>query len=140
MQYQPQSVVANGPGRCAGSSRADFFRVPVSSNCDRSFLMEAHDGLPGAIAKRAGSEGLSGSALSIARSLGHRYGSKTSRNQLVDAEHIADLTELPVLVDAYSGFGHCDDARLLTTQTPSLALVGYELALPRLGRYRLKRE
>lgn len=101
MQHQPQSEVANGPDRCASSSLLEI----LPSNPDLSFLMEAHDGLPGAIAECADFKGLCASGLSIACSPGYRDANEAPRSQLVIVvERIADATEPPVGGD--SGFGH----------------------------------
>src|SRR5688572_31709233 len=54
----PISVVANGRHHHAASGAADKLRNQISSNHELSFLMEAHDGLSGAIAERAGFKGL----------------------------------------------------------------------------------
>ncbi|WOH52501.1 aldehyde dehydrogenase family protein [Bradyrhizobium sp. sBnM-33] len=56
MQHQSQSVLANGSDKCADSSDAEVLSALVYSNRDFSILMEAHDGLSGAIAERAGSK------------------------------------------------------------------------------------
>ncbi|WP_456815226.1 phosphoenolpyruvate mutase [Bradyrhizobium sp. USDA 4529] len=90
-----------------------MLRVQICSG-ELSFLMEAHDGLSAAIAKRAGFKGLWASGLSIACSLGYRDANEASWSQLVDVvERIKDSTELPVLVDGDGGFGNFNNARLL---------------------------
>ncbi|WP_371932955.1 isocitrate lyase/phosphoenolpyruvate mutase family protein [Bradyrhizobium sp. CCGUVB23] len=76
--------------------------------------MEAHDGLSGAIAQRAGFKALWASGRSIASSLGYRDANEASWSQLVDVlERIVDSSELPVLVDGDTGFGNFNNARLL---------------------------
>jgi hypothetical protein len=65
MQTQKQSVIANGRHHHAASGAADKLRNQISCNHELSFLMEAHDGLSGAIAERAGFKGLWASGLSI---------------------------------------------------------------------------
>jgi len=71
MQTQKkQSVAANGHHHHVASGAADKLRSQISSNHELSFLMEAHDGLSGAIAERAGFKGLWASGLSISCSLG----------------------------------------------------------------------
>ena len=54
MQTQKQSAVANGRHHHAASGAAQKLRNQICCDHDLSFLMEAHDGLSGAIAERAG--------------------------------------------------------------------------------------
>lgn len=57
MQIQPESVVANSPDDCAGSSLAEMLPAQVSDR-DPSLRMEGHDDLSGAIADRGGLDAL----------------------------------------------------------------------------------
>lgn len=128
MQHQPQYVFDNGPHRWAVSSSAEKLRAQVCSNNELSFLMEAHDGLSGAIAKRAGFKGLWASGLSIACSLGYRDANEASWSQVVDVvERIVDSTELPVLVDGDGGFGNFNNARLLARKLRQRGAAGVAL-------------
>lgn len=78
-----------------------------------SFLMEAHDSLSAAIAEQAGFKGLWASGLSISSILGFRDANEASWTQLVDVvERMADSVSIPILVDADSGFGNFNNARL----------------------------
>jgi phosphoenolpyruvate phosphomutase len=116
MMIQPQRPVqvANSPRHNATPQLADRLRNLICSNHELSFLMEAHDGLSGAIAERAGFKGLWASGLSISCSLGYRDANEASWSQLVDVvERMADSTDLPILVDGDSGFGNFNNARLL---------------------------
>ncbi|MFH0303142.1 isocitrate lyase/phosphoenolpyruvate mutase family protein [Bradyrhizobium sp. 31Argb] len=91
-----------------------MLRAQICCSRNLSFLMEAHDGLSGTIAKRAGFKCLWASGLSIACSLGYRDANEASWSQLVDVvERIVVSTELPVLVDGDGGFGNFNNARLL---------------------------
>ncbi|KUM25929.1 phosphoenolpyruvate phosphomutase [Mesorhizobium loti] len=78
-----------------------------------SFLMEAHDALSAAIAQKAGFKGLWASGLSISSSLGYRDANEASWTDLVNVvERMADATSIPILVDADSGFGNFNNARI----------------------------
>lgn len=78
-----------------------------------SFLMEAHDSLSSVIAEKAGFKGLWASGLSISSSLGFRDANEASWTQLVDVvDRMANSVDIPVLVDADSGFGNFNNARL----------------------------
>src|SRR5262245_1021245 len=96
----------------AGGTRSASLRKLIYSN-DLSFLMEAHDALSAAIAERSGFKGLWASGLSIASSLGYRDANEASWTQIVDiVERMVDATTVPILVDADSGFGNFNNARL----------------------------
>lgn len=128
MQYQPQSTVANRPERSAGPSLSQELRAEICSKSDLLFLMEAHDALSGAIAKRAGFKGLWASGLSIASSLGYRDANEASWSQFVDVvERIVDSTELPVLVDGDGGFGNFNNARVLARKLRQRGAAGIAL-------------
>ncbi|MCP3460885.1 phosphoenolpyruvate mutase [Bradyrhizobium sp. CCGUVB23] len=105
-----------------------MLRALVCSNSELSFLMEAHDGLSAAIAKRAGFKGLWASGLSIATSLGYRDANEASWSQFVDVvERIVDSTALPVLVDGDGGFGNFNNARLLARKLRQRGAAGVAL-------------
>ncbi|WP_426443189.1 phosphoenolpyruvate mutase [Bradyrhizobium genosp. P] len=105
-----------------------MLRAEICSRSTLSFLMEAHDALSGAIAKRAGFKGLWASGLSIASSLGYRDANEASWSQLVDVvERIVDSTELPVLVDGDGGFGNFNNARLLARKLRQRGAAGIAL-------------
>ncbi|MGX9147705.1 phosphoenolpyruvate mutase [Mesorhizobium sp. 128a] len=79
-----------------------------------SFLMEAHDALSAAIAQRAGFKALWASSLSISSSLGYRDANEASWSEVADVvERIARAANIPILVDADSGFGNFNNARLV---------------------------
>lgn len=128
MQYQPKPAVANRPERRAGPSLAQELRAEICSKSDLLFLMEAHDALSGAIAKRAGFKGLWASGLSIASCLGYRDANEASWSQFVDVvERIVDSSELPVLVDGDGGFGNFNNARLVTRKLRQRGAAGIAL-------------
>jgi phosphoenolpyruvate phosphomutase len=128
MRPQNQSVLANGHHHHATSRAADKLRNQICGNHELSFLMEAHDGLSGAIAERAGFKGLWASGLSISCSLGYRDANEASWTQLVDVvERMVDSTDLPVLVDGDSGFGNFNNARLLARKLRQRGAAGVAL-------------
>ncbi|QOZ23988.1 phosphoenolpyruvate mutase [Bradyrhizobium sp. CCBAU 51753] len=105
-----------------------MLRAQVCCSRELSFLMEAHDGLSAAIAKRAGFTGLWASGLSIASSLGYRDASEGSWSQLVEVvERIVDSSQLPVLVDGDGGFGNFNNARLLARKLHQRGAAGVAL-------------
>ncbi|WP_082656112.1 isocitrate lyase/phosphoenolpyruvate mutase family protein [Bradyrhizobium valentinum] len=113
MQHQPDSIVINGPDRCAGSSRAEILGSQFWSNPAFPILVEAHDGLSGAIAESAGFKSPWASGFSIARPLRFRDANEARWTQLVNVvERQVCSTELPVLVDGDIDLGDFDNARL----------------------------
>lgn len=128
MQHQPKPAAGNGSDRRVGPLLAQMLRAEIRSKGDLLFLMEAHDALSGAIAKRAGFKGLWASGLSISSSLGYRDANEASWRQLVDVvECIVDSTELPVLVDGDGGFGNFNNARLLARKLCQRGAAGIAL-------------
>lgn len=128
MQHQPHPAATNVPERRAGSLLSQMLRAEICSGSTLSFLMEAHDALSGAIAKRAGFKGLWASGLSIASSLGYRDANEASWSQLVDVvERIVDATELPVLVDGDGGFANFNNARLVARKLRQRGAAGITL-------------
>lgn len=128
MQYQPKPAVINRAEQSPASSLSQILRDEICSKSALSFLMEAHDALSGAIAKRAGFKSLWASGLSIASALGYRDANEASWSQVVDvAERIVDATELPVLVDGDGGFGNFNNARLLARKLHQRGAAGVAL-------------
>lgn len=128
MPHQPHPAATNDPERRAGPLLSQMLRAEICCKSTLSFLMEAHDALSGAIAKRAGFKGLWASGLSIASSLGYRDANEASWSQLVDVvERIVDATESPVLVDGDGGFGNFNNARLLARKLRQRGAAGIAL-------------
>ncbi|WP_460077261.1 phosphoenolpyruvate mutase [Roseibium sp. ROS1] len=77
------------------------------------FLMEAHDAVSAKIVERAGFDAIWASGLTISSSLGFRDANEASWLHLVDTiERMANVVSVPILVDADSGFGNFNNARL----------------------------
>ncbi|MFK0692772.1 phosphoenolpyruvate mutase [Mesorhizobium sp. IMUNJ 23033] len=94
-------------------SPRESLRSLITSS-DLAFAMEAHDGLSAAIAQRAGFKALWASGLSISSSLGYRDASEASWSEVVDVvERMANVADIPILVDGDSGFGNFNNARLV---------------------------
>jgi phosphoenolpyruvate phosphomutase len=128
MDTQTTSLVPDVGLYRGAPSNATKLRRQICSNQQLCFLMEAHDGLSGAIAERVGFRGLWASGLSISCSLGYRDANEASWTQVVDAvERIVDSTELPVLVDGDSGFGNFNNARLLARKLRQRGAAGVAL-------------
>ena len=78
------------------------------------FLMEAHNGLSAKIVEEAGFKGIWGSGLSISAALGVRDNNEASWTQVLDVmEFMSDATNIPILLDADTGYGNFNNVRRL---------------------------
>lgn len=77
-------------------------------------LMEAHNGLSARIVQEAGFEGIWASGLSISAALGVRDANEASWTQVLEVvEFMADASDLPILLDADTGYGNFNNVRRL---------------------------
>ncbi len=89
------------------------------------FLMEAHSGLSARIVEEAGFKGIWGSGLSISASLGVRDSNEASWTQVLEVcEHMSDASTLPILLDADTGYGNFNNARLLVKKLEQRNIAG----------------
>jgi phosphoenolpyruvate phosphomutase len=78
------------------------------------FLMEAHNGMSAKIVEEAGFKGIWGSGLSISAALGVRDNNEASWTQVLEVlEFMSDATNVPILVDADTGYGNFNNVRRL---------------------------
>ncbi len=78
------------------------------------FIMEAHNGLSAKIVQEAGFKGIWGSGLSISAALGVRDNNEASWTQVLEVmEFMSDATDIPILLDADTGYGNFNNARRL---------------------------
>lgn len=78
------------------------------------FIMEAHDGLSAKIVQEAGFKGIWASGLSISAAMGVRDNNEASWTQVLEVlEYMSDATEIPILVDADTGYGNFNNVRRL---------------------------
>ena len=90
-----------------------------------SFLMEAHNGLSAKIVQEAGFKGIWGSGLSISAQLGVRDNNEASWTQMCDVfEYMSDATDIPILVDADTGYGNFNNARQLVRKLEKIGIAG----------------
>jgi len=90
-----------------------------------SFLMEAHNAVSAKIAQEAGFEGIWASGLTISTSLGLRDANEASWSQIVEiVEHMADATDIPILVDGDTGYGDFNNLRRLVRKLEDRGIAG----------------
>jgi len=78
------------------------------------YLMEAHSGLSARIVEEAGFKGIWGSGLSMSAMMGVRDANEASWTQVLDQlEFMSDATNIPILLDADTGYGNFNNVRRL---------------------------
>jgi phosphoenolpyruvate phosphomutase len=78
------------------------------------FLMEAHNGLSAKIVEETGFKGIWASGLSISAALGVRDNNEASWTQVLEVvEFMSDATQIPILLDADTGYGNFNNVRRL---------------------------
>jgi phosphoenolpyruvate phosphomutase len=89
------------------------------------FIMEAHSGLSAKIVEEAGFKGIWGSGLSISAAMALRDSNEASWTQVVDVcEFMSDATTIPILLDADTGYGNFNNARLLVKKLEQVGVAG----------------
>lgn len=89
------------------------------------FIMEAHNGLSAKIVEEAGFAGIWGSGLSISAAMGVRDSNEASWTQVVEVcDFMADNTDIPILLDADTGYGNFNNARLLVRKLEQRGVAG----------------
>lgn len=89
------------------------------------FIMEAHNGLSAKIVQETGFKGVWGSGLSISAQLGVRDSNEASWTQVVEVlEFMSDNTDIPILLDADTGYGNFNNARRLVRKLEKINVAG----------------
>ena len=92
---------------------------------DLGFIMEAHNGLSAAIVEETGFKGIWGSGLSISAQMGVRDSNEASYTQVLEVcEFMSDRTNIPILLDADTGYGNFNNARRLVQKLESRGVAG----------------
>lgn len=94
-------------------TKASGFKKMLQSG-QTEFLMEAHNGLSARIAQEAGFQGIWASGLTISAALGVRDSNEASWTQVLEVlEFMNDAVNVPIMVDADTGYGNFNNARRL---------------------------
>lgn len=92
---------------------------------DLEFIMEAHNGISARIVQEAGFKGIWGSGLSISAQLGVRDSNEASWTQVMEVlEFMSDASEVPILLDADTGYGNFNNARRLVRKLEDRGVAG----------------
>ena len=87
--------------------------------------MEAHNGLSAKIVQEADFKGIWGSGLSISAAMGVRDSNEASYTQVLEVlEFMSDATHIPILLDADTGYGNFNNARILTRKLEQRQIAG----------------
>lgn len=87
------------------------------------FLMEAHNGLSAKIVEEAGFKGIWGSGLAISAALGVRDNNEASWTQVLDVvEFMSDASNIPIMLDADTGYGNFNNVRRLVKKLEQLGV------------------
>eukprot|EP00758_Cryptobia_borreli_P010075 Tbor_TRINITY_DN5535_c0_g1::TRINITY_DN5535_c0_g1_i1::g.13665::m.13665/K01841/pepM; phosphoenolpyruvate phosphomutase len=90
-----------------------------------TYLMEAHSGISAKIVEETGFKGIWGSGLSISAQMGVRDNNEASWTQVTDVlEMMSDVTNIPILVDADTGYGNFNNARRLVKKLEKIGIAG----------------
>lgn len=125
MQLLRATRVASTRGHSTGlAPRSAKLKEMLQSNNIR-FLMEAHSGLSARIVEETGFEGIWASGLSISAVKGARDNNELSYTQVLDVlEEMSDASNLPILVDADTGYGNFNNARRLVEKLEMRRIAG----------------
>ncbi|XP_028410368.1 phosphoenolpyruvate phosphomutase [Dendronephthya gigantea] len=119
----PARFLSNGASKEKVPKTTQLKRMLESP--DLEFIMEAHNGLSAKIVQEAGFKGIWGSGLSISAQLGVRDSNEASWTQVVDVlEFMSDATDVPILLDADTGYGNFNNARRLITKLEQRGIAG----------------
>eukprot|EP00745_Piridium_sociabile_P041280 TRINITY_DN81365_c0_g1_i2.p1 TRINITY_DN81365_c0_g1~~TRINITY_DN81365_c0_g1_i2.p1 ORF type:complete len:390 (-),score=101.15 TRINITY_DN81365_c0_g1_i2:437-1435(-) len=92
---------------------------------ETEFIMEAHSGISARIAEEAGFKGIWASGLSMSAQLGVRDSNEASWTQVLEVlEFMNDACDIPILVDADTGYGNFNNARRLVRKLEDRGVAG----------------
>lgn len=94
-------------------------------NKEMEFLMEAHNGISAKIVEETGFKGIWASGLTISASLGVRDSNEASWTQVLEVvEFMSDITTIPILLDADTGYGNFNNLRRLIRKLEQRQIAG----------------
>lgn len=89
------------------------------------YIMEGHNALSARIVQESGFKGVWASGLGISAQLGLRDSNEASWTQVLDVvEFMSDSCDLPILLDADTGFGNFNNARKLVRKLEQYGIAG----------------
>lgn len=95
----------------------------ILNNGRTDYFMEAHNALSAVIVKQCGFAGIWGSGLTVSASKGFRDNNEISPSEVINImEHVYDRTDLPIILDADTGYGNFNNARLLVRKLEKIGV------------------
>ncbi len=89
------------------------------------FIMEAHNGISARIVQEAGFKGIWASGLALSAQYGVRDNNEASWTQVVEMlEFMADVTQIPILLDGDTGYGNFNNMRRLVKKLEQRGIAG----------------
>ena len=89
------------------------------------FILEAHNGISAKIVEEAGFKGIWGSGLAISAAMGVRDNNEASWTQVLEVvEFMSDITSIPILLDADTGYGNFNNVRRLVKKLEQRGIAG----------------
>ncbi|KAK3587152.1 hypothetical protein CHS0354_006794 [Potamilus streckersoni] len=117
-------LMSCGAGKMDKPRKTTMLKNMLNSN-ELEFIMEAHNGLSARIVQEAGFKGIWGSGLSISASMGVRDSNEASWTQVLEVmEFMSDATDIPILLDADTGYGNFNNARRLVRKLEDRGIAG----------------
>ena len=105
--------------------KAKTLKKLLTNSSSLDFALEAHDAVSARIVEEAGFRLIWASGLTIATALGHRDSNELSWTQLcAHWEYMAESTNIPILVDADTGFGNFNNVRMLVKKLSRIEIAG----------------
>ncbi|MDP2696296.1 MAG: phosphoenolpyruvate mutase [bacterium] len=96
--------------------KAEKFRKLLTSQ-DLDFACEAHNGISAKIVEEAGFKAIWASGLTMSAAMGVRDNNEASWTQVLDIlEQMSDVTTIPIMVDADTGYGNFNNVRRLVAK------------------------
>lgn len=106
-------------------THTNFTLKDLLSSPRLEFLMEAHNGISAKIVEESGFNGIWASGLTISASYGIRDCNEASWTQILETVgFMSDCTQIPILMDADTGFGDFNNLRRLVKQLEKIQVEG----------------
>lgn len=123
--FSTHHITHNPAHATGGKPRKTTQLKKMLQSKDLEFLMEAHNGLSAKIVEEAGFKAIWGSGLSISAAMGVRDSNEASWTQVMEVmEFMSDATTVPILLDADTGYGNFNNARMLVRKLEQRGIAG----------------
>jgi phosphoenolpyruvate phosphomutase len=116
----PHPALTEPPARAVTTPPCELFDSPTTE-----LLVEAHNGLSARVVREAGLPGIWASGLAISATMGVRDANEASWTQVLDVvDFMSDAVDVPILLDADTGFGNFNNVRRLVHKAEQVGIAG----------------